>query len=259
MLAFLLVSPLAAAGCLSTPLQKSPEHDKAPTSVSDPFPMPSAGISITIAPREEMKLDKLLDEFARVTGQNLLITRETRAVVQSTPTGLFKTVEVPPQEVYPFVESILVQNDFALFVLSDREPRMLAVWSLTQGQSRASPRNSAVYVPVKDIASYARHPAILVTTMIDLPNTDVRTLSNSMRTMFTDANTQQIIPVGNSNSLIITGFGSSVANLVAMLRDCDEMARRDAAEVEKQRRATEGQRTTPAPTTQPAAKEEKPK
>ena len=57
----------------------------------------------------------------------------------------------------------------------------------------------------------------------------MRTLSNSMRTMFTDANTQQIIPVGNSNSLIITGFGSNVASIVKMLRFVDDAAKDQGA------------------------------
>jgi general secretion pathway protein D len=46
-----------------------------------------------------------------------------------------------------------------------------------------------------------------------------------MRTMFTDQNTQQIIPVGNSNSLIITGFGSIVASIVRMLKLVDEASK----------------------------------
>ena len=48
-----------------------------------------------------------------------------------------------------------------------------------------------------------------IAPVLNLPNTDVRTLTNSMRAMLTDANTQSIIPVGNSNSLILTGPAAS--------------------------------------------------
>lgn len=45
--------------------------------------------------------------------------------------------------------------------------------------------------------------------------------------MFTDPNSQQIIPVGNSNSLIITGFGSNVVSIVKMLRFVDDASGKD--------------------------------
>ena len=65
-------------------------------------------------------------------------------------------------------------------------------------------------------------------TVLNLPNTDVRTLSNSLRTMLTDANTQQIIPLGNSNSVLLSGFGSNVAALAKMLQFVDEASAADA-------------------------------
>ena len=71
----------------------------------------------------------------------------------------------------------------------------------------------------------------MITTMVTLPNTDVRTLSNSMRAMVTDPNTMQVIPVGNSNSLIVTGFGSNVAALVRMLQLVDEASAAEAPEL----------------------------
>jgi hypothetical protein len=78
-----------------------------------------------------------------------------------------------------------------------------------------------------------------------------------MRTMFTDANTQQIVPVGNSNSLILTGFGSPVAKWVRMLLEVDEAAARTMAEEERRRGEQDAHRgSAPAPA---PAKEEKPK
>ena len=71
---------------------------------------------------------------------------------------------------------------------------------------------------------------LLNTTVIHLPHTDVRQLSNSMRTMITDANTQQMLPAGNTNSMVLTGFASNVAALARMLRIVDEAA---ATEIEE--------------------------
>ena len=61
--------------------------------------------------------------------------------------------------------------------------------------------------------------------MINLPNTDVRQLTNSMRTMITDQNTQQMLPAGATNSMVLTGFGSDVVALARMLLIVDEASR----------------------------------
>lgn len=245
MLVTLLVSSFLSFGCLVAPPQKPAQAEK--TAMAGPFPVPKEGISIKAGTEGEMTLEDLAHEFSRVTGQNLLISRDTRAMLRATSTGLNRSVEVPPQEVYPFVENILIGNDFVLTLRSDREPRLVELSSLNTGSQRGSLRNGAVFVPAKSIAAWSQHPAFLVTTVIDLPHTDVRTLSNSMRTMFTDAQTQQIIPVGNSNSLIIVGFANSVAAMVEMLTFVDDMSRKTMEE--------EMKKTPPAPAPkEPAAK-----
>jgi hypothetical protein len=47
------------------------------------------------------------------------------------------------------------------------------------------------------------------------PGADVRTLSNSLRQLFSDQQTQQVIPAGNTDGLILTGFGSEVASIAS--------------------------------------------
>ena len=206
----------------------------APVAAADLFPEPKSGISIRVTPGEEMKLDALLAEFSKVTGLHLVIAKEDSMIVRATSTGLMGSVDVPAGEVYPWVESLLVHNGVVLAPMTDREPRLVSVSTLMSGAQRGgSLRNSAIFVPAEEIAAYSRHPAVLVTTVMNLPSVDVRTLSNSMRTMFTDANTQQIIPVGNSNSLIMTGFGSSVASMVTMLNRIEVEARRELEAAEK--------------------------
>jgi hypothetical protein len=244
---FLLLSPLLAAGCLLNPQQKPAAQVPAATAGADMFPQPTAGISIAAGPGEDMKLEKLLDEFSKVTGVALLATPETKTVLAKSTTGLNRGIDIPASEVYSVVETVLIRNDLALVPLHDREPRIASVVALTQGGSQVL-RASALFVPARDIAAFARHPAVLVTTFLDLPHVDVRTISNSMRTMFTDANTQQIIPVGNSNALIVTGFGGTVAGLVRLLQEVDENAKREMAE------QSESKVQSSAP-----AKDEKPK
>jgi hypothetical protein len=109
--------------------------------------------------------------------------------------------------------------------MSDKEPRIWLVQSLANAGGRGPMvRNDARLVPESELALWKDHPATLLTTTITMPNTDVRTLSNSLRTMFTDANTQQVIPVG-SCSLIITGFSGTVLALSRLLHEVDEVTR----------------------------------
>ena len=209
------------ADASSAPVQKP--------SLAEIFPTPKEGLVINVDKSDRDKnanLEQLLAEFSRVTGIALQYSKETATVLKQVPTGLNQTVNVPPSEVYRIVETLLYANDFVAVHLSDKEPRIWLVMSLNAGGGRGGPmlRSDARVVPENDLAAWEPHACTLVTTMIDLPNTDVRTLSNSMRTMFTDANTQQIIPVGTS-SLIITGFAPNVAGLVHMLHLVDDAAK----------------------------------
>ena len=206
-----------------------------------------------------MKLPKLLEEFSKVTGVTLLMDPETRSDVAKCSTGLNRSVDVPAPEVYSVVETILLQHGFYLVPAHDRDPRIATLVSINQGGRGQNPRNSAVLVSTGDLEFYTRHPAVVVTTVVDLPHTDVRTLSNSMRTMFTDANTQQIIPVGNTNTLIVTGFAGSVKNIVRMLQLAEESSARAMAEEEKQRAESDARKAAApaAPSIPPPPKDKK--
>lgn len=168
-----------------------------------------------------------LEAFVKIcqetTGLNFTYTDETRSDLNKKKLRMFGQKRIPKTDFYSFFQIMMIINDFVCSRIGPEHLSVIVISSMGQSGNRGGNlRSEAVYVLSEDIERYADQPATLVTTVIDLPNTDVRTLSNSMRTMFTDANTQQIIPVGNSNSLVITGFGSHVASIVKMLRFVDE-------------------------------------
>jgi len=191
-----------------------------PVKMEDMFPMPKEGLTITVdhVGDKSMRLDALVDEFSRVTGITIQTVKDSQSNLRAVPIGLNRTIVVPPSEVYRIFETLLVANEFALIHLSDVEPRIWVVQSFTARGPQL--RSNALYVAESDLGQWASHPATLITTTVNLPNTDVRTLSNSMRSMFTDANTQQIIPVG-STGLLVTGFAGNVNALVRMFRFID--------------------------------------
>jgi hypothetical protein len=239
----MLLSILLASACSAVPTQKATSTSMGTT---DPFPAATAGMQVTSADGVDMKLTKLLEEFSKVTGVALIMDPATRSEVSKASTGLNRSIDVPAAEVYPVVETILLQNGFGLIPVHDRDPRIVSLVSIGL-TTRGGTRGSAMFVSARDLEFYSRHPAVLVTTIVDMPHTDVRTLSNSMRTMFTDANTQQIIPVGNTNTLILTGFAGQLANIVQMLQVAEESSARAAAEDEKRRSEGEARRGGPPP------------
>lgn len=173
------------------------------------------------ATSEALNLAHFVKLCETATGLNFTYGPDTAGNLEKAPLRMFGTKRIPKSDFFQFFQIMMIINDF---VCTKVGPDHLSVWLIQSlaGNARTTVRSDAVYVSPEDLDRYADQPAVLINTVVDLPNTDVRTLSNSMRTMFTDANTQQIIPVGNSNSLIITGFGSNVAAIVRMLKFVDE-------------------------------------
>jgi general secretion pathway protein D len=176
------------------------------------------------ASEESLTLEMFVKICQEATGINFTYTKETASKLGGTKLRMFGPKRIPKADFYSFFQIMMIINDF---VCSRIGPEHLAVVLISDmnANTRGGLKQDAVYVQPQDLDRYADQPATLITTVVDLPNTDVRTLSNSMRTMFTDQNTQQIIPVGNSNSLIITGFGSIVASIVRMLKLVDDASK----------------------------------
>jgi hypothetical protein len=222
----LALSILATTGTTSMPLP------------ADLFPPAKEGFTITPDPVRGPSVETLLPEMERVTGVHFLVAPETRAILSKMPIGISRPLEVPAAQAWPVFESLLIVNDFCMTFVNRDEPRLILVQSL-QGQARTNVRSNSIFVKPEELSSWARHPAFLITTLLDLESIDARNLSNSMRQMFTDANTQQIIPVGNSNMLMVTGFGANVAALGEMLLSCNASERKRLAAEAKQPATTE--------------------
>ncbi len=171
----------------------------------------------------EPTLQSLVDAYAGLMGWQLIEGPDTRNQLRTLRCGFNPPVEVAPDHVHAFVESVLKANDFVLGFAHAKDPVLLSVRS-TNVAGRGNPRADAPFVPAAELPQWTAHPDFLITTCVELPGVDVRTLSNSMRQMFSDQQTQQIIPVGNTDGLIVTGFGSEVADIATMLRSLSDAA-----------------------------------
>ncbi len=211
----LAISLLVSSSVLFQPAQ---------TSDLGAFPTPSAGMTIPAYEADGWTMEQLLGEYARLTDQRLMIREDTRALLKQARVPLGEALTIAPETLHAVVETILIESDFVLSIAREANPRILSVSSM-QNAARSNVRERACFVPADQLEAWRDHPAILVTTVLTLDSVDVRVLTNSMRAMLTDANTQQLIPVGNTHSLLLTGFAPQVADLVEMLREVNEDAR----------------------------------
>ena len=186
--------------------------------------LPPARSAIEVAVGEQggvPSLAVLLRQLTGSTGVNFTANASVRTALEQASCGLLASLSIPPAEAWVWVESLLENEGFSLGVLSADAPHLVAVYAQQRSSGDAWARVSMT-VPSSQIEALADHPALLVSTVLELPHTDVRQLGNSLRGLTTDPTGQQtVIPVGNTNSVILSGTGRQVHQLVTMLREVD--------------------------------------
>jgi general secretion pathway protein D len=185
---------------------------------------------------ESMTLDqfvKLCQNVTAATGHplNFTYSAETASQLAKTTLRMFGKKTIPKSDFYQFFQIMMIINDFVCTKVGPDSLAVILIQSNQPGGRGPTTPKQNQYVMDSDLDRFADQPAVLITTVVDLPNTNVRDLSNSMRQMFQDPQSQQIIPVGQSNSLIITGYGSNVVSIVRMLKFVDEASGRHVADV----------------------------
>jgi len=183
--------------------------------------MPTEGFELDWNREGGLSLRDVMDEFARVTGLVVIVDEDSGMWLWGRagrlyPVAASTTVAVPRDRVYPFVEALLRVQECVLLDVHDVEPRTVRVVSL-KSEHRRWVLREAFFVPIERIETYRDHPALLVTTLLTLPDVDARHLANCLHALLTDENTQSVVPVG-SNTVELTAFGPQVCNVVDMLR-----------------------------------------
>lgn len=218
-IAALFAAPLAPIAPLAT---DSAPSASARSAHADPFgfPAPSQGLSIQAPAEEPLTIHQVVNAYGELTGQTMVYTDETQGFLAGTRLNMSGPLEVPADRVQTTFEALLAMHDFMLVPVTEESPRVIQVVSMQTAQ-RSMIRSRAIFVDAEHLDAAAQHPAVLCSTVVNLPNTDVRQLSNAMRTLVTDTNTQQIIPGGTTNSLVLVGTGQGVAQLAKMLHTID--------------------------------------
>lgn len=193
-----------------------------PTSFILNFALPQPG-----KPESGMTLARFVSACEEATHINFTYTDETANALETAKIRLLGVKEVPKEEFYSFFQIMMIINNFVCTRVGPEHLAVIQISSL-KSNDRAQLKNDQIQVDPEDLEEYADQPATLISTVVHLPNTDVRQLSNSMRTMFPDPNTNQLLPAGSTNSMIVTGFGSSVVAIVRMLKLIDEASQIEA-------------------------------
>ena len=165
----------------------------------------------------------LVQEYMRLTGQHIHASTRTREALDAIPTGMLESVAVPKAQVQIVFERLLSQNGFMLLYERGAGSQLLSIVSRQTGEHDAV-RSRAYFVPQGELSAWQGHPAVLITTVVHLPNTDTRQLSNAMRTMITDNRFEQIIPAGGERSLLLTGLADWVVARAQTYRAVDDAA-----------------------------------
>ncbi len=213
---FLTLSASVAPICY--PLtQRAPQELRA---CCDTYPAASGALEISIDGAENAPtLRDIATQYAELTGLNLIFDERTASMLGSNSGGLQASVSVPQIEVQTFFEQLLAANEFFLQTVRDEEPRVVRIVPLDRIHSGFLPRSRIIDESL--VEHYGKHAATLVTTTVHLPRADVRQLANSMRAMMTETRSQAVVPADSSGSLVLTGFGGSLADLVKILREID--------------------------------------
>jgi len=215
----LVVTSLSCASLSRAPVGATP----AAVTVQDELPAAREGLAIPEFDAGDVSLGDLVREFARVTDQHVVMSQETRDHLQQTPVVVGGMSEIPPGEVYGFVEGLLYFHGFFTAQLKGGQRPLLGLYS---GREVAmAPRKA---VKEADLGKYADHPAFLIQTVVELENLDVRQLTTSMRGLLRDTNSQTILAVGD-HGVALSGTGRIVMDWTEVMRATNEQARAQRA------------------------------
>jgi general secretion pathway protein D len=176
---------------------------------------------------ESMSLYQFTQACQEVTDLQFTWSQDTEGILKSQKVRLLGQKSISKEDFYSFFQVMMIISDFVCTEVGEDDIAVIKIDSL-QTAARNNLRAGAIYVEPENLSKYQQQPATLITTVVTLPNTDVRQVSNSMRTMITDANTQQMLPAGNSNSMVLVGFGSNVVALANMLSIIDEASKSES-------------------------------
>jgi general secretion pathway protein D len=181
---------------------------------------------------DEMNLEQFIKICYESTGRNFTYSNETRTELANRKVRLFGTKRIPKSDFYAFFQIMMFINDFGCIEVGPPHLAVIVVQNLSgaggRGNQASGMMQKPIYVQPEDLPLYEDQPAVLIRTLLHLPNTDVRQLSNNLQRLTTTGNpVESAIQAGQTNAIILTGFGSNIAAMAKLLVLVDQASRVD--------------------------------
>lgn len=225
----------------------SQDGSQAPSLHARYYPTPTSGLTL---PAGGLSIEQLLERFSDVTGETLVWSQDTAALLRMTKLPLQRDLEIAPDDVYSVVQDLLSTSRFMLSSLRREEPRMLAVASL-DSPARAGIKKGALYLPLSDVPDFAGDSAQIFQTVVPMPHSNLSQIDGSLRQLVIDPNVTQLVSFRDLHQVVITADGRRLATYVDILRAIDDGVRRRAEGQAPSRSAASGgalrDRQFPAP------------
>ena len=200
-----------------------------PVVQDDLFPAASGALEISIDDQGEgPSYLELAAQYGELTNQHVAFSPQTKAHLSVARVQLDRSLVAPAAEVQQTFEVMLRQANFSLAIESAAGPRVVRIRS-HQTDERNELKEIGQLITADQLEIARRHPAMQFHLVLDLPDTDVRQLSNSLRSMITDPSCSMLLPGGSGSSMIVCGFGDWVHEKAKMLTMLDSMWERTFA------------------------------
>ncbi len=174
-----------------------------------------------------VNLQTLTKICQQATGINFTYDAQIQTQLDTTTVLMFGIKRIPKEDFYNFFQILMFINNFVCAEVGPEHLRVVVIQPLTPVGGARPIKTQTIYVLPEELESYSDQVATHITTVLSLPNVDVRQLTNSLRSLLTDNVNQAAIPVGNTDSIILQGFASNVAALARLLQLVDEEMGRD--------------------------------
>ena len=190
-----------------------------------PVPIPSSDESATLRPAKTggpSTLD-LVRSYAQATGQVAILTEMHQRLASADSLQLEQSMSASGAEFGSVAEAKLVERKFLVVELLADAPRLCSVVSL-ETSARGTASTDALFIDPTSAPECVRRPATLFLTVGRYPNLDVESVAGSMRKEIQDPFVQQVIPAGNSNTLLLIAYGPTLVEMMERLSSMDAEA-----------------------------------
>lgn len=144
---------------------------------------------------------------------------------------MFGEKRIPKAEFYEFYQILMFIHGFTITKVGPDHLAVFLIQSSSPAQAAAGKavlKDEAIYILPDELDKYADQVATQIMTVLHLPNTDVRTLGSSLRGIVGGQGSEQMImPVANTQSVVLRGFAPQVVSVARILKLVDDLAGQD--------------------------------